>query len=149
MRKVEFENVELHEDHEVPSHVSDDPVRTYLTDMGKIPLLSREQEIKLAKRIEVTRTRFRRAVLGSHFALYRVVEILKRVNEGTTAFDRTIEVVATENREKEQILRRMPENLAARDGSVGEESGRFPSLLARPRPCGPTPVAGRAQGPPA
>src|SRR5262245_57083354 len=33
----------------------DDPVRMYLTQMGEIPLLTREQEISLAKKIEVTR----------------------------------------------------------------------------------------------
>src|SRR5688572_28064627 len=38
----------------------DDPVRMYLTQMGSIPLLSRNEEIQLAKKIEVTRKRFRR-----------------------------------------------------------------------------------------
>src|SRR5262249_41739138 len=37
----------------------DDPVRMYLTQMGNIPLLKRDQEISLAKKIEVTRKRFR------------------------------------------------------------------------------------------
>ncbi len=41
----------------------DDPVRMYLTQMGEIPLLTREQEIFLAKKIEITRKRFRRALL--------------------------------------------------------------------------------------
>src|SRR3984957_18247297 len=36
----------------------DDPVRMYLTQMGNIPLLKRDQEIALAKKIEVTRKRF-------------------------------------------------------------------------------------------
>ena len=47
----------------------DDPVRMYLTQMGEIPLLTREQEIALAKKIEVTRKRFRRKVLECDFAL--------------------------------------------------------------------------------
>jgi RNA polymerase primary sigma factor len=34
---------------------SDDPVRMYLTQMGEIPLLTRQQEIALAKRIEIAR----------------------------------------------------------------------------------------------
>ena len=33
----------------------DDPVRMYLTQMGEIPLLTRDQEIYLAKSIEITR----------------------------------------------------------------------------------------------
>ena len=47
----------------------DDPVRMYLTQMGEIPLLTRDQEIGLAKKIEITRKRFRRKVLECDYAL--------------------------------------------------------------------------------
>ncbi len=89
----------------------DDPVRMYLTQMGEIPLLTREQEINLAKKIEITRKRFRRKVLECHFALALVVDVLKKVNEGELPFDRTVKVSVTENLEKDQILGRMPHNL--------------------------------------
>ena len=42
---------------------SDDPVRMYLTQMGEIPLLTRTQEITLAKKIEDTRREFRTKLL--------------------------------------------------------------------------------------
>src|ERR1700757_5040358 len=58
----------------------DDPVRMYLTQMGEIPLLKRDQEIALAKKIEVTRKRFRRKVLECDYALSNVVDTLKRVH---------------------------------------------------------------------
>src|SRR3954470_9362711 len=89
----------------------DDPVRMYLTQMGEIPLLTRDQEISLAKKIEITRKRFRRKVLECHFALALVVDVLKKVNEGELPFDRTVKVSVTENLEKDQILGRMPHNL--------------------------------------
>ncbi|WP_165247431.1 RNA polymerase sigma factor RpoD [Paludisphaera soli] len=90
----------------------DDPVRMYLTQMGEIPLLTRDQEINLAKKIEVTRKKFRRKVLECHFALALVVDVLKKVSEGELPFDRTVKVSVTENLEKDQILGRMPHNLA-------------------------------------
>src|SRR6478752_3782037 len=89
----------------------DDPVRMYLTQMGEIPLLTRDQEIGLAKKIEITRKRFRRKVLECHFALALVVDVLKKVNQGDLPFDRTVKVSVTENLEKDQILGRMPHNL--------------------------------------
>ncbi len=89
----------------------DDPVRMYLTQMGEIPLLNRQQEIALAKKIEVTRKRFRRKVLECDYALANVVETLKRVHTNELPFDRTIKVSLTENLEKDKILQRMPLNL--------------------------------------
>jgi RNA polymerase primary sigma factor len=93
----------------------DDPVRMYLTQMGEIPLLTREQEIELAKRIEITRRRFRRKVLECDYALRLVVDVLKKVNSGELPFDRTVKVSVTENLEKDQILGRMPHNLETLD----------------------------------
>src|SRR6266852_3041715 len=89
----------------------DDPVRMYLTQMGEIPLLKRNEEIALAKKIEVTRKRFRRKVLECDGALTQVVETLKRVHAGDLPFDRTVKVSLTENLEKDKILSRMPHNL--------------------------------------
>jgi RNA polymerase primary sigma factor len=89
----------------------DDPVRMYLTQMGSIPLLKREEEISLAKKIEVTRKRFRRKVLECDYALSNVVDTLKRVHTGDLPFDRTVKVSLTENLEKDKILQRMPHNL--------------------------------------
>ncbi len=89
----------------------DDPVRMYLTQMGEIPLLTRAEEIALAKKIEVTRKRFRRQLLESDYALKAAVDILTRVHLGELPFDRTIKVSVTEGLEKNQILGRMPHNL--------------------------------------
>lgn len=89
----------------------DDPVRMYLSQMGEIPLLTRHQEISLAKQIEITRRRFRRTLLDTEFALVTAIEILTKVSKNEMPFDRTIKVSMTEGLEKNQILGRMPFNL--------------------------------------
>jgi RNA polymerase primary sigma factor len=70
----------------------DDPVRMYLTQMGEIPLLTREEEISLARKIELTRKQFRKDVLSSGFGLQSAIEILEDVVRGELAFDRTLKV---------------------------------------------------------
>lgn len=99
------------EDNDGDGRHIDDPVRMYLTQMGEIPLLTREKEIQLAQKIEVTRRRFRRKVLECDYALRNVFETLKRVHSGELPFDRTVKVSQTENLEKHNILQRMPHNL--------------------------------------
>jgi RNA polymerase primary sigma factor len=96
------------EDHE---SWSDDPVRMYLTQMGEIPLLTRQQEIALAKEIEITRARFRRKLLECDYVIQYAVKVLKRVYLGELPFDRTVQVSVTDRLEKEQILGRFPHNL--------------------------------------
>jgi len=70
----------------------DDPVRMYLTQMGEIPLLTRDQEIFLAKTIEITRKRFRKKSMGSGLCMMESIEILRQVQAGELAFDRTLKV---------------------------------------------------------
>ena len=91
---------------------SDDPVRMYLTQMGEIPLLTRQEEISLAKQIEITRRRFRTKLLECDYVIQMAYKVLKRVHEGELPFDRTVQVSVTDRLEKEQILGRLPHNLA-------------------------------------
>jgi RNA polymerase primary sigma factor len=113
-----------------PSNAGNDPIRMYLAQMAEIPLLSREEEISLAKRIEVTRKRFRRAILGCGYSLETTVETLRRVHEGKLPFDRTIKVSLTERLTKEQIQARMPHNLVTLERMIDENKRDFRLLIS-------------------
>ena len=90
----------------------DDPVRMYLTQMGEIPLLTRAQEIALAKKIELTRMAFRKQVLESDYCIAQAVEILQQVQDGRLPFDRTMKVSTSEAMAKNTITKLLPENLS-------------------------------------
>ena len=94
---------------------SDDPIRMYLTQMGEIPLLTRQQEIALAKKIEITRAEFRRKLLECDYVIRAAFKVLRRVHEGELPFDRTVQVSVTDRLEKDQILGRLPHNLLTID----------------------------------
>jgi len=91
----------------------DDPVRMYLTQMGEIPLLTRDEEIALAKKIEVTRKRYRSKVLESDLSLRTSIKILEDVYAGKLPFDRTLRLSSALETGKDDILRLLPINLAS------------------------------------
>jgi RNA polymerase primary sigma factor len=114
---LDDENIEEEDEEEETTTISttekiDDPVRMYLTQMGQIPLLTRDEEIALAKRIEIGRKSFRKKVLQFTHTIERCVEILQDVDEGDLPFDRTLNVSALEKDEKEAMAARVPQNVA-------------------------------------
>jgi len=108
----EIENIKDDDVVEVGSKRIDDPVRMYLTQMGEIPLLTRDEEIRLAKKIELTRMAFRRKVLESDYCIQAAVDILAQVESGELPFDRTMRISTAEVDAKGTISKRIPENLA-------------------------------------
>ena len=106
---------------------SRDPIRMYLSQMGNIPLLSREDEIFLAKQIEITRKRFRRTMMESDFALDIAVDILEKVQAGELPFERTLRTSDTENTAEGTDSR--PH--AAQPADAAAPAGREPRRLRR------------------
>jgi len=109
-KEEEADIVEEVEEEEVTDRI-DDPVRMYLTQMGEIPLLSREEEIALAKKIEVTRRRYRTKVLESDLSLKTCIRILEDVQGGRLPFDRTLRLSTALEVGRDEIMRLLPLNL--------------------------------------
>jgi len=113
---------------------SDDPVRMYLTQMGEIPLLTRQQEISLAKEIEITRAKFRRKLLECDYVIQSAVKVLRRVASNDLPFDRTVQVSVTDQLEKDQILGRLPHNLKTLDVLLKRNRRDYRIALSKKRP---------------
>ncbi|OHB78450.1 MAG: RNA polymerase subunit sigma-70 [Planctomycetes bacterium RBG_16_64_12] len=117
-----------------PPKWSNDPIRLYLSQMAEIPLLTRDEEISLAKRIEVTRKRFRRTVIGCNLGMHVTVNTLTKVHKGVLPFDRTVKVSLTERLTKGQIIARMPHNLATIERLLEANKQDFNRLINKRTP---------------
>lgn len=76
--KIEVKEIMEEIEPQVSIHM-DDPVKMYLKQMGKISLLSREDEIGLAKKIEIEENRFREEILRCRLARRQVLEIANKI----------------------------------------------------------------------
>jgi hypothetical protein len=91
--------------------------------MGEIPLLTREEEIRLAKKIELTRMAFRQKVLESDYCAGLAVEILQQVHDGVLPFDRTMKISTSEHAGKSRIGSCIPVNLHIVRADEAERAG--------------------------
>jgi RNA polymerase primary sigma factor len=108
----------------------DDPIRMYLTQMGQIPLLTRNSEISLARKIELARMAFRRKMLQCDYCARSALDLLEQVHNGTVSFDRTIKVGTTHNMTKSVIKKRLPENIKTVDGLLTINQYLFKQTLS-------------------
>ena len=88
----------------------DDPLRMYLSQVGEIPLLSRTEEMILARKIEQTRKKFRRKVLSCDICLEAALKILDEVNSGELPLARTFRVSDTSPSKREELAQRLRQN---------------------------------------
>jgi len=85
----------------------DDPVKMYLKQMGSISLLSRENEIGLAKKIEEAEQNFKRVVLCTKFARSQIISLANNILEGKANLDEVVkeEIKAKKNNAIKRIKR--------------------------------------------
>ncbi|MBL7106155.1 MAG: RNA polymerase sigma factor RpoD [Phycisphaerae bacterium] len=112
----------------------DDPVRMYLTQMGEIPLLKREEEISLAKKIELTRMAFRRKLLENDYCARAAVSTLQQVNDNTLSFDRTMKISNSETTMRNIIKERLSFSIVTINKLLSWNKELFEKLLSSNSP---------------
>ncbi len=80
--------------------ILDDPVRMYLKQMGQVPLLTREQEVEISKRIEEAENMVQRLINRFGFIAQAHLDLAHKLTEGGERFDRVILDKKIESRER-------------------------------------------------
>jgi RNA polymerase primary sigma factor len=80
-----------------------DPVQLYLTQMGTSRLLSRQEELDAAHRIEQARKEFRRAMLTADYVLQAAVGMLQKVSQGRMRLETVCEGPFSDDQRKRRL----------------------------------------------
>jgi RNA polymerase primary sigma factor len=124
----------------------EDPVRLYLKEIGKVPLLTAAQEVQIGRRIEVGQIALRRTLVGIPMALQALLEVGDRLRRGEMPADDVIVlpeggeleakairpmVLAFERlRRLERKIARLDESLAARRRSAAYRKSTAATIAA-------------------
>lgn len=73
-----------------PEGTSDDPVRMYLKEMGSVPLLSREEEVEISKRIEKAQIQIEKIITRFRYSTREAISIANYLISNKERFDKVI-----------------------------------------------------------
>jgi RNA polymerase primary sigma factor len=112
----------------------DDPVRMYMKQMGKVPLLTREQEVAICKRIEDAETELRKTIYSFGFTGKEHIALAEKLisEPPKERFDRVIVDKKIEGREKHlRSLRQLVKHVRALDQQVDEKYAHWQGVTGK------------------
>jgi len=84
----------------------DDPVRMYLKEMGSVPLLTREEEVEISKRIEKAQAQIERIIMRFRYSTKEAIAIITYLIAGKDRFDKVVSEKEVED--KTHYLKLLP-----------------------------------------
>src|ERR1700738_3061443 len=106
--------------------ILDDPVRMYLKQMGQVPLLTREQEVEISKRIEEAENMVQKHINRFGFIARAHLDLAEKLTEGRERFDRVILDKKIESRERYmKMLPRLCRQVEKLSKSISQQYEQF------------------------
>jgi RNA polymerase primary sigma factor len=127
------------EDEKARLDILDDPVRMYLKQMGQVPLLTREQEVEISKRIEIAENELKKIIYSFGFTGKEHLALAEKLlsEPPKERFDRVIVDNKVDGRDRHLVvLRRLVKTVKALDQKVDK-------LFAQWQAAAPAPKRGR------
>jgi RNA polymerase primary sigma factor len=124
------------QDEDARLEILDDPVRMYMNQMGKVPLLTREQEVEICKRIEEAELEMKRIVYSLGFTAKEHIAIAEKLlsEPPKERFDRVIVDKKIANREGHlRDLRKLIKKVRAFDQKVDAKYFNWQKALQKSR----------------
>jgi RNA polymerase primary sigma factor len=103
--------------------ILDDPVRMYLKQMGQVPLLTREQEVEISKRIEEAELQVQAYINRFGFIPRAYLDVAQKLMEGRERFDRVILDKKIESRDR--YMKTLPRLMKQLDDATEKCAGVF------------------------
>jgi RNA polymerase primary sigma factor len=106
--------------------ILDDPVRMYLKQMGQVPLLTREQEVEISKRIEEAENMVQKHINLFGFIAQAHLDLAQKLTEGGERFDRVILDKKIESRERYmKMLPRLCAQVEKLNKTIAQQYGQL------------------------
>jgi len=135
VRKADEEEEEKEEKTDSKLDILDDPVRMYLKQMGQVPLLTREQEVEISKRIEDAELKVQETLYRFGFIARAHHDLAQKLLDQRERFDRVILDKKIESRERYmKALPRLCQQLKRQTDSVSKIYGEK-LTVASPNPA--------------
>ena len=115
--------------------ILDDPVRMYLKQMGQVPLLTREQEVEISKRIEDAELKVQDIVYRMGFVARAHLDLAQKLLDQRERFDRVIMDKKIESRER--YMKALPRLCATIKTAAQKIDRQFVGLARSKKPSGP------------
>ena len=109
--------------------ILDDPVRMYLKQMGQVPLLTREEEVEISKRIEEAEMNVQKFVNRFGFIARAYLDLAQKLIEQRERFDRVILDKKIESRER--YMKALPKLCEHVEKASTEAARAYKSLMAQ------------------
>jgi len=108
--------------------ILDDPVRMYLKQMGQVPLLTREQEVEISKRIEDAELMVQKHINRFGFIARAYLDLALKLQEGRERFDRVILDKKIESRER--YMKQLPRLCEGLEKSAKDVSKAYKHVVS-------------------